>query len=72
MIGAEDSYFTYEYPEHFKMPQINGWAEDEKRIKDGVKVHEGFVYASDTNEKWMTDADLQAWIEAKHDDIGKI
>ncbi len=73
MIGAEDSYFTYEYPEHYKiLPQINDWANDTKRIKDGVKVPEGFVYASDTNSQWMTDADLQAWIRANHDDIGKI
>ena len=61
MIGAEDSHFTYEYPEHFKiLPQINGWADDQKRIKDGVKVPEGFVYASDSNLSWMSDADLQA------------
>ncbi len=73
MIGAEDSYYTYEYPEHYKiLPQINGWATDSKRIKDGVKVPEGFVYASDTNKDWMTDADLQAWINANHDDIGEI
>jgi UDP-N-acetylglucosamine 4,6-dehydratase len=73
MIGAEDSYFTYEYPEHYKiLPQINGWAEDEKRIKDGVKVAEGFTYASDTNAEWMSDADLQAWITANQDSIGKI
>jgi len=73
MIGAEDSYFTYEYPEHYKiLPQINDWANDTKRIKDGVKVPEGFVYASDTNSEWMTDADLQAWMAAKHDDICKI
>jgi len=73
MIGAEDSYFTYEYPEHYKiLPQINGWAEDEKRIKDGVKVAEGFTYASDTNTEWMSEADLQAWIAANQDSIGKI
>ena len=73
MIGAEDSYFTYEYPEHFKiLPQINSWAEDAKRIKDGVKVPEGFVYASDSNPAWMNDADLQAWIDANQDSIGKI
>ena len=73
MIGAEDSYFTYEYLEHYKiLPQINDWANDTKRIKDGVKVPEGFVYSSDTNPQWMTDADLQTWIDAKHDDIGKI
>lgn len=73
MIGAEDSYFTYEYPEHYKiLPQINDWGNDIKRIKDGVKVPEGFVYASDTNAEWMTNADLQAWISANHDYIGKI
>ncbi len=73
MIGAEDSYFTYEYPEHYKiLPQINGWAEDEKRIKDGVKVAEGFTYASDTNTEWMGDAELQAWIAANQYSIGKI
>lgn len=73
MIGAEDSYFTYEYPEHYKiLPQINDWANDTNRIKAGVKVREGFVYASDTNSEWMTDADLQAWMAANHDDIGKI
>jgi len=73
MIGVEDSYFTYEYPEHFKiLPQINGWADDTKRIKGGVKVPEGFVYASDSNPAWMSDADLQAWINANQDSIGKI
>lgn len=73
MIGAEDSYYTYEYPEHYKiLPQINGWASDTKRIKDGVKVPEGFVYASDSNTEWMSDADLQGWIDANQGDIGKI
>ena len=73
MISAEDSYFTYEYPEHFKiLPQINGWADDSKRIKDGVKVPEGFVYASDSNTVWMSDADFQEWIDANQDSIGKI
>ena len=73
MIGSEDSYFTYEYPEHFKiLPQINGWADDQERIKDGVKVPEGFVYVSDSNPAWMSDADLQAWIDANVDSIGKI
>ena len=73
MIGAEDSYFTYEYPEHFKiLPQINDWADDVKRIKNGVKVPEGFVYASNSNADWMTDADLQNWIYTNGEHIGKI
>jgi UDP-N-acetylglucosamine 4,6-dehydratase (inverting) len=73
MIGAEDAYFTYEYPEHYKiLPQINNWDRDANRIKDGKKVPEGFVYASDNNAEWMSDAELQAWIDANREKIGSI
>lgn len=73
MIGAEDAYFTYEYPEHYKiLPQINNWDKDANRIKDGKKVSEGFVYASDNNAEWMSDAELQAWIDANREKIGSI
>jgi UDP-N-acetylglucosamine 4,6-dehydratase (inverting) len=73
MIGAEDSYFTYEYPEHFKiLPNINGWGESPSRIKDGKKVEKDFVYSSDTNTEWMTDEQLQSWIDRNNNEIGKI
>ena len=73
MISAEDSFHTYEYPEHFKiLPAINGWDETPERIKDGVKVPEGFVYASDNNSEWMTTEQLQEWIETNKAKIGKI
>lgn len=73
MIGAEDSFHTFEYPEHYKiLPAINGWSDSPERIKDGKRVPEGFVYASDNNSEWMTDADLQQWIEANREKIGSI
>lgn len=73
MIGAEDSYYTFEYPEHFKiLPTINGWGTSPERIKDGTKVPEGFVYSSDNNSEWMNDADLQAWIDNHREKIGSI
>ncbi|WP_395502178.1 UDP-N-acetylglucosamine 4,6-dehydratase (inverting) [Ectopseudomonas mendocina] len=73
MISAEDSYTTYEYPEHFKiLPVIHDWANCPKRIKDGKKVSEGFVYSSDNNAEWMTDAELQAWIDVNREKIGSI
>jgi UDP-N-acetylglucosamine 4,6-dehydratase (inverting) len=73
MIGAEDSYYTYEYPEHFKiLPTINNWGSSPERIKDGKKVPEGFVYASDNNAEWMSDAQLHAWISANREKIGTI
>jgi UDP-N-acetylglucosamine 4,6-dehydratase/5-epimerase len=73
MIGAEDSYYTFEYPEHFKiLPTINDWGISLERIKDGKKVSEGFVYSSDNNAEWMSDSDLQAWIDSHREKIGSI
>ena len=73
MISAEDSYSTYEYAEHYKiLPQINDWALDKERIKEGLKTPDGFVYASDTNSHWMTDAELQHWLDTNSQLIGKL
>ena len=73
MISAEDSYTTYEYPKYFKvLPAINDWATCEKRIKDGKRVTEGFVYASDTNAEWMSDETLRQWLEQNREMIGKV
>ena len=64
MISEEDSYSTYEYPDHFKiLPQINEWGLDTNRIKNGAKVPEGFIYSSDSNSDWMTQVDLKKWID---------
>jgi UDP-N-acetylglucosamine 4,6-dehydratase (inverting) len=73
MIGTEDSYFTYEYPEYYKiLPAIHEWDKDVNRIKDGVKVNEGFSYTSLNNEEWMTDSQLKSWIENNQDVLGLI
>lgn len=71
MISAEDSYHTYEYPDHYKvLPSINNWDTSTERIKDGKKVAEGFVYSSDTNTEWMTAETLRNWIYANREKIG--
>ena len=60
MISAEDSYSTFEYDNYYKiLPQINEWMLDTKRIKNGKKVLENFVYASNTNKEWMTKTTLK-------------
>jgi len=72
MIGEEDSYYTYEYPDHYKiLPAINGWHDTPERKKDGIKVKEGFSYTSDNNNRWMTEQELQDWIDANRHKIGK-
>ena len=71
MIGAEDSFYTYEYPEHYKiLPAIHNWSEDKARINGGKKVLEGFTYASDNNQEWMSTDELQQWIAANESKIG--
>lgn len=73
MIGEEDSSYTYEYPEHFKiLPAIHNWDSCELRIKDGKQVPEGFSYTSDNNSEWMTSSELQAWMEANREKVGSI
>lgn len=73
MISVEDAHYTYEYPEHFKiLPTINGWSNCPKRIQDGIKVPEGFVYASDNNPEWMSDQQLQNWMNLNQEKIGSL
>ena len=73
MIGADDSLYTYEYSDYYKiLPLINEWSKDQKRIKNGKKVNEDFVYSSDNNPQWMTKNSLKKWIALNKNKIGKI
>jgi UDP-N-acetylglucosamine 4,6-dehydratase (inverting) len=71
MISPEDSFYTYEYAEHYKiLPAIHNWDTSSERIKNGTKVREGFEYASDKNTSWMKAAELQSWVVANAGKIG--
>ena len=73
MIGIEDSPYTYEYQEHFKiLPAIHNWSNDSNRIKKGKKVPENFIYASDSNTDWMKVEMLKDWIAENKNKIGRI
>ncbi len=73
MISSEDSFSTCEYADYYKiLPSINSWCDDPKRIKDGRKVPEGFVYTSDANSEWMSIPSLQGWIKQYRERIGKL
>jgi UDP-N-acetylglucosamine 4,6-dehydratase (inverting) len=72
MIGEEDSIYTYEYLEHYKiLPAIHQWDRDSSRIKDGKRVTEGFSYTSANNSEWMLPDTLRAWIDRNRGKIGK-
>jgi UDP-N-acetylglucosamine 4,6-dehydratase (inverting) len=73
MISIDDASSTYEYPEYFKiLPQINLGVKESLYIKNGIKVAEGFKYTSDNNPEWMTNSELQRWVDSNIDYIGKI
>ena len=73
MIGTEDSSSTYEYDGYYKiLPVINNWADDEGRIKGGVKVTANFTYDSASNDQWMSQSSLQAWLSENQDKLGNI
>ena len=64
MISIDDANSTYEYHSYYKiLPEINNWAKDNLRIKNGKKVPEGFSYSSNNNSEWMTKSELQKWID---------
>jgi len=71
MISEEDSFNTFEYPDHYKiLPSINNWSTSIERIKDGKKVPDSFSYTSLNNSKWMSAKDLQGWIAAHEKKLG--
>ncbi len=73
MVNIEDSDYTYEYDDYYKiLPAINNWNNDDKRIKNGTKVGQGFVYSSDNNTDWMKKETLSEWIEENKNKIGII
>ena len=73
MIGVEDAPHTFEYGEYFKiLPAIHNWSKDPKRIKNGKRVLENFLYSSDNNKVWMSAEKLAEWIEENKDKIGVI
>ncbi len=65
MIGIEDAMYTYEYKNYFKiLPSLFNWNLDKKRIKNGKKVPDNFVYSSNNNNHWMTQKELKTWIKS--------
>ena len=64
MIGSDDSFFTYEFADYYKiLPHIK-YGKDNLIVKTGKKVPSGFIYSSDNNKEWMTKPQLQKWIKS--------
>ena len=71
MIGSEDAAHTYEYDDHYKiLPAIHNWSRDSQRIGEGRAVEEGFSYASESNDQWMSVAELREWVSKNNHKAG--
>ena len=72
MIGAEDSQYTYEYEDYFKiLPAIHRWSEDPVRIGDGIKVPDNFEYNSSNNKEWLDIDEFKKWLKQNSSKLGK-
>ena len=64
MISEDDSLFTYEYKDYFKiLPSFLSENERKKYIKKGKSVKIGFSYSSDNNKDWISKEKLINYIK---------
>lgn len=73
MIGIDDSPFTFEYNDHYRiLPQLNDYYKDPEYIGIGKPVEKNFSYTSDKNTDWMSVSELKKWIDTNKKMIGSI
>jgi UDP-N-acetylglucosamine 4,6-dehydratase (inverting) len=55
MITEYDSYYTYEYKNHYIIyPNFDWWSLENHFTAGGIKVKEFFAYSSDNNKEWLS------------------
>ena len=63
MISKEDSLFTYEFKDHYRiLPSIVKNLNFYK-IKTAKKVNNNFNYSSDENTSWITSDEIKLWLK---------
>lgn len=64
MITEDDARHTLELDDFYVIePEFNWWSGAQHKSNGGKPVEEGFRYASDTNEKWLTVEELRELIK---------
>jgi len=63
MISAEDSFFTYEFKDYYKiLPSILDSKILSVMKKNGKKVKSNFSYKSNINSNWISSLSLRNWL----------
>mgnify|MGYP001250862737 CR=1 FL=1 len=64
MISSDDSLYTYDFKNHFKiLPTINNNKQFYKIKKNHNHVAEDFSYVSNKNSKWLKSLEIRKWIK---------
>ncbi|MCW5893672.1 MAG: UDP-N-acetylglucosamine 4,6-dehydratase (inverting) [bacterium] len=66
MISAEDARKSVEYDDHYVVQPSFPWWSDEMAWENGGRpVADGFVYASNTNDRWLSVDELRTLLAAE-------
>jgi len=76
MIPEDDARHSLEYPDHFVIqPDFEWWMRRQHRLPEGGRpCPDGFSYRSDTNDQWLTVAELQKLVAeflAEHPELSQ-
>ena len=64
LITSDDSRHTLEFEEYYVVePEFHWWSSHSQIANGGKAVTEGFVYASNTNDKWLTMNEMEELIQ---------
>jgi len=67
MVSEEESFFTYEYPNHYIIqPQIKLWETERDYVyagEEGKRVEPAFTYSSDNNSHWLSSGEIMDLID---------
>lgn len=65
MITSEDSRLTYDYGGHYIIyPHAEWWSKEKRFTPGGTPVEEGFSYASNTNEQWLSVEQMREMLQS--------
>ena len=63
LITEDDGRHTLEFPDHFVIePEFHWWSNEEHVVQGGRPLTPGFVYASNTNDRWLTAEELHQYL----------
>jgi len=63
MITEDDARHTLEFDDYFIIePEFNWWSNKNHLSRGGKPLTEGFVYASNTNNRWLTPSELKDYV----------